>query len=381
MDILKFLFYGVILTFPFGEVLRWQLGNGIAFTINDILVIIFGLLYFVKSKSNLQYKFVIPFLISIVFSLLLNISKLNAFELFISSLYPIRWFLYLQLFFYVKDYKKKYEVIKLLFIAEAIYLILGFTQYFYYTDLHNLFYLGWDAHMYRLFSTILDPNFAGAIYVLFLVFNLGIIFKAKERVKYLLVLLIFLLMIATFLTYSRSAMTMLVVSTFTYLILIKKTKLFAVLILAIISFYIFVSPYFNIESINPFRSFSSVERIKSAKIATDIFKENPIFGVGFNSYRYAQIRYGFRHGSIAQVSHADASTDNSFLFVLATTGILGFLSFIYFWKKVIEGSTTIAISLIVGIFVDSLFVNSLFFTFTIELLWILTGLSVSKKNI
>lgn len=380
MDILKLLFYGIILTFPFGEVLRWQLGNGIAFTLNDIFVIVFGSLYFLIFGKKTNYKSVIPFLISIVLSLLFNIQKLNGFELLVSSLYPIRWFLYLQLFFYVRELKVKTEVVKLLLVSEIIYLVLGFTQYFYYTDLHNLFYLGWDAHMYRLFSTILDPNFAGAIYILFIIFNLGLFFEKKGKSKYLLGMLTFLLMLSVFLTYSRSAMIMLIVSIFSYLILIRKVKLAGILIVAIFSFYILISPYFHIESINPFRTFSAIERIQSAKTAVDILKENPILGVGFNAYRFAQIRYGYRHGQNSLVSHADASTDNSFLFILATTGIIGFFTYLYFWKKMFGRISSVGVSLVIGIFVDSLFINSLFFAFTMELLWILLGLSFSKKN-
>ena len=37
---------------------------------------------------------------------------------------------------------------------------------FVYPDLRNLWYLGWDPHYYRVFATLLDPNYVGILLVL-----------------------------------------------------------------------------------------------------------------------------------------------------------------------------------------------------------------------
>ena len=54
-------------------------------------------------------------------------------------------------------------------------------------------------------------------------------------------------------------------------------------------------------------------RIASWKKAWEIFSDNPIIGVGFNTYRYAQ--------KASPESHAGAGSDSSILLVMATTGI------------------------------------------------------------
>lgn len=138
------------------------------------------------------------------------------------------------------------------------------------------------------------------------------------------------------------------------------------------------SRYFNIENINLFRIASSEARIDSAKNALTIIKSNLLTGVGFNSYRYAQIRYGIRkEQSAGTISHADAGTDNSFLFVLATTGFVGLILYLFMWFKIFKIASALAIVSIFGVFIDSLFINSLFYPFVMLWLWIILAL---KKN-
>jgi len=175
---------------------------------------------------------------------------------------------------------------------------------------------------------------------------------------------------------------MLFASSITLLVLRKQLKLLIILfIISAIMFAIF-SKNFYIENTNLLRIASSEARIDSAKNAIEIIKNNPILGVGFNSYRYAQIRYGFRQQTETINSHADAGTDNSFLFVLATTGIIGFIAYMLFWKRLVRiafnnrTSTVgiITLSSVAGLFVNSLFINSLFFPLIMLWMWILMGL-------
>lgn len=142
------------------------------------------------------------------------------------------------------------------------------------------------------------------------------------------------------------------------------------------------SKYFSVENINLFRTVSSVARLESAQNTILIIKNNPIFGVGFNSYRYAQLRYNIRSEKLGVVSHADAGTDNSFLFVMATTGLVGFILFAFLWFCIFKQQLTkpLLIASLVGIFVDSLFVNSLFYPFIMLWLWIILALSIKNHN-
>ncbi len=396
MGILTSLLFLCLFTLPFGELFRYQFGNGIAITANDVAIGITGIYYFFINKNKKEYFILIPFIISIILSLIVNLTHLSLFQLLISVLYPIRWLIYIQLFYLTKNLTEpnRKKILNYSLIFGGLFVFFGFIQYIFYNSLKNLSYLGWDRHMYRLFSTFLDPNFAGIFAVLYFLLNLGLFFNKKDKTKYTFLIISFLTLVAVFVTYSRSAMIMLLISTCLLLFLLKKTKLVLILFLIVFSFYLFISRFFYVESINPFRIYSTEERIKNLKIVGEVIKRNPIFGVGFNSFRFAQERYNFRVLPGVTVSHADASTDNSFLFVLATTGIFGFLSFGYFWKKIFQilqktnakldsynkTLSAIAISSIVGVFVSSMFNNSLFFPFIMEWLWVIVGLAISRKN-
>jgi len=63
-----------------------------------------------------------------------------------------------------------------------------------------------------------------------------------------------------------------------------------------------------------------------------IIKDNPLFGVGFNSLRFMKRDYGFLNQDW-QESHSGAGVDSSVLFVWATTGVFGLGIYLWlFWK-------------------------------------------------
>jgi len=119
---------------------------------------------------------------------------------------------------------------------------------------------------------------------------------------------------------------------------------------------------------------SAYFRFISWQNAIEIFKDNPISGVGFNSYRYAQLDYGFVTLDTLG-GHSGAGSDSSLLLVLATTGIIGFgtfltgllLPFVLFVKSKEFAFYTVTF---LGLMVHALFVNSLFFS-QITVLWML----------
>ena len=172
-------------------------------------------------------------------------------------------------------------------------------------------------------------------------------------------------------------------TTTTFLFLIGKKKLIAV---SVIVFFliIFVTPKsFQTEGTNLLRVASSEQRIESFQLGVKIFQSSPIYGVGFNAYRYAQNRYGL-NDAIWQTTHSGAGTDNSFLFVLATTGVVGFLAYIYLlitmfgyaksnFKKSIY--SVVLLSSLTGLIFSSLFINSLFYVFILEWIWVISAIT------
>ena len=137
-------------------------------------------------------------------------------------------------------------------------------------------------------------------------------------------------------------------------------------------FFVAASRFFYIENINPLRIASSSSRVQSIRNSITIISKEPIFGVGFNLYGQVQKQYKFISNLPGVPSHAEAAPDNSVLFVVATTGVIGLISFIWLLKELIVYKykefkisrnifSLVFISSIVGLLVNSLFINSFFY--------------------
>ncbi len=376
---LKKIFIVVFFLFPLGEIVR--LDSGLVFVLKPIDIGI-GLIFFLwlafkisKKQKIKQSQILISIILFVAcgfFSLIINSFSLTLNEFFVSLSYLIRWTVYAGMFFVIgnfdKDFKK--HISNLLVLIGSLIVGLGYLQYFFYPSLKNLFYLGWDEHMYRMFSVFLDPNFAGAFFVLFFLFLINQFFKKKNI---LMGILLILTLGAIFLTFSRSALIMLVVSSSLLFIMMNKKTFIIPLLVIVVLVLTISSRYFNIENINLFRIVSTEARLETAKNAIRISTDHPIFGVGFNSYKYFQIQYGFRNKN-AIISHADSGPDNSILFVLATTGIVGLILYLFLWLRIIKSATFLSIASVVGVFVDSMFINSLFYPFIMLWIWIILAL-------
>lgn len=408
MDILELIITIALILLPLGELVRITLTDTIAINFLDIIVAVTVVIWLIKlciQKRKIEIKNQKYFLIfsSIaVISLIINSSWLKPQEILASFLYLIRWISYTGIYFVVAglETKRKIYIEKLMYIAGFIFVLCGYFQYFFYPNLNALFYLGWDKHMYRMFSNFLDPNFAGAFFVLYLIFlcrfihfptNLSSGKAWKNLIKQatwfekMTNVLFALTLIAIFLTFSRSALLMLITSGSMYLLLINKKKLILALLGIIAIAILIISPFFHIENMNLLRTNSSMGRLESSQTAIKIFLKNPIIGVGFNTYRYAQLKYHFRRESPYVPSHADAGTDNSFLFVLATTGIIGFIAYLSFWKTIMQHIyqsgknkknelSKVAIASFTGLIINAFFINSLFYPPILLWIYILLAL-------
>lgn len=408
MSILKFIFIILLGTFSLGEIIRFDLGNNIVIKPVDIAVMVLLLVWIIlKIKSliknirsdNLFVPIVLVLTIMCV-SLAVNFKYFSNNEILVGLSYIARWLLYASLYFVVKSFPPEFKkkILYLLLITGGLFTFFGYIQYFFYSTLRNLYYLGWDEHMHRMFSTFLDPNFAGAFFVLYLFLLLGTLLyllnNNKTRQAGFIGFISIFSLISIFLTYSRSALIMLLAATVIFSILTKKIKWIFGIILILAVFVVMSSKNFSVENVNLFRIASTEARLDSAKIALRIINDNPFLGVGFNTYRYTQIRYGFRNEVNSSLSHADAGTDNSFLFISATTGIIGLIFYLNLLWKILKTSYQnykkykdrhvqryIVIVVIVsmgGIMVNSLFINSLFYSGMLIWMWILLGLREHK---
>jgi O-antigen ligase len=393
---IKSLLILLLIILPFGELLRFNIGGNIYVKPLDIVacILTLWLTTWLLYKRNIQVLRFWPlgvFALAAFLSLAINSIWLEQNELITSSLYMVRWIGYLGVLIAVlivgNNFKSK--ILNMLIIGGSAVVILGYLQYLFYSDIRHLVSIGWDDHMYRLFSTFYDPNFAGAFLVLFLLLIGGILYRSfaeNNRKKSIMVGAIFsITLIAVLLTFSRSALIMLIIGGGIMLVLLQMKKLILALLAVIILYVIVISPNFYIENTNLFRAASTGARLETYGNAFTIYQDNPILGVGFNTYRYAQQDYGFRKEQPKYPSNADSGVDNSFLFVLATTGIVGFAAFLLMWGYMLKSAlihirekgnifAIVFFASTAGLFINAFFINSLFYPAIILWMWMLFGL-------
>lgn len=386
MDILSILLVFTIAQILVGELIRINLGNGIVFKPLDISVVFITFTWLLTHKDRYEnikkaplFLPIVLFLLVAAFSLVINSSFLKQGELISSSLYLVRWIGYAGIYFIIKEFRPTFKknMVNALLAAGLIFVLLGYVQYFFYQTLGNLSYAGWDEHLYRMFSTFLDPNFAGIFFVLFFILQFGNILSnpLKNSQNILQKAILILTFVAIFLTFSRSAIIMLIISSTVFLFITKRKKLILFLLASLLIMFAIASDYFNIENVNPFRIVSTAARVETSRNAMEIIAKNPILGIGFNTYRFAQVRYGFRNEINAKTSHADAAPDNSYLFIMATTGIVGFAAYTFLFYRIFLRYRKNApiIASIVGLLVTGLFLNSLFYPPIMLWIWVLLG--------
>ncbi len=391
----------LIFSLPLGVLSRINLYPDVYFYLHDVFALAIFMLFLVrvfKKKisfgPNKMLKMYLGFVLIGFFALVINLRFLNPTTFLVSISYLLRYIAYSSIIFvFTSQDSKLFKNLNIkLLIAGLVFIILGYVQFFFYPNLRNLYYAGWDDHLYRLFSTMLDPNFAGVFIALITILglvNLMDSLSKKDKIG-ALVLGTFdlLLVIAIYLTHSRSAIISLLFGVVALLIMEKKIKaIFPLILVVVIGFFLFSN--FKTEGLNPLRIASAEARIDSANEAKAIFMKNPLLGVGFNSYRYAQIRYGFRKTSIIP-TNADAGTDNSYLFVLVTTGIVGFFFFAKFIIEVYASLRALsknkeilvraALPSFITILISSFFINVLFYPLIISWVFVLIGVTVSRRR-
>lgn len=392
MALLKYLLPLLFISFAFFEILKIRVYQSVSVGLFDIVIFLIVVVWLFTIKKG-KYKIGKPIAIFSgigIASLFINVTNFNIEQIFISSLHLLRWILYACIYFVIVDIGKSYKnnLTRYLTFSGILVIGLGFIQYFLYPSLKNLYYLGFDEHMYRLFGTFLDPNFAGTFLVLLFVFIFVLRDKLFGNIKYLSYLVLVLNFIAIILTYSRGAILMFIVCVVIYSALTRKWKLTAGVISLFTVIFFVLSPIFYIENTNLLR-FASVEaRIDSSKSALKIFQKNPL-GVGFNTYRFAREKYEKTDWTGFGPSHAGAGVDNSFVLILVTTGLFGLVSYGYLLYKMFKLGfsnlknnkfATVLIVSLGGLIVNALFINSLLYSFFMVWIWILTGLSENNSR-
>lgn len=411
----------------FGQFFRFEFFGGNILLLDLVLPLIFGIWAYKKFINNENLLkdikdfplFWESFMLITIFSLSLFLAGINMdFNTFFKSGFYLFRYVFLMMFSIIvfdevkNSLNKKIDWIKNLIIISLIIAILGFLQFIFYSDFQFMAEKGWDPHIGRLLSTWFDPNFVGSYFSFILSIILGILavsFKEflnkKDFIKNLslkdkkiytsLILIFFILIIALLLTFSRSALLAFVIPAFLLGIIYFRS----ILILGIIGLLI-ILPFSDrateriTDGINSAISVIQKDSMyipdPTARLRVENFNEgltlaenNFWTGIGFNAIRFYK----------SENINSSGGFDSSLLTVIVTTGIFGLFAFLFFYfsviKKVIISFTKepnlyikgVQIGFIfgvIGMFAQSFFINSLFYSFFIIYVFGLIGVIIKK---
>ena len=318
---------------------------------------------------------------------------LTANELVGSLAYLARWLAYAAIYVSVinvardDDAELLWQAVERMVLAVAafgvvqVFALPGFAQLVYPSGPNNIV---WDVQGRRLVSTLLDPNFAGILMLLPLLIQLAqLAFGIRVALWKPLLLLAAILM-----TVSRGTIAALVVGAAMIVAVrgVSRRMLSGAAVAALVAVpfvpaFVAFAASFNKFSIDA----SALDRVTSWLRALTVIADNPLFGVGFNTYGYVQRAYGWEI-----VGLQSYTLDGGLLFITVLTGIVGLLVYATMlgliiarcrrlWRDVGAPPRARAFALgtaaaTVCLVLHSVTVNSLLVPFTMEPHWVLVGI-------
>lgn len=348
----------LVITLGFGQLLRFEI-VGLPVYLHDLLVLAILLLNLADNRAVFRsFKLLKIFLLGVLVSYLTALYLYPPNLLLIPSLYTLRLLAYLALFFLVKN--NHYQIPKNTIVTAGLTMVvIGFAQYLLFPDMRWAQYLGWDDHLNRLTLPHYDPTFTGVMLTLFFLSVTHYIHKSNYVLCAMYYLLVFP---ALLLTYARSVWLSLILTAFSVVKSLKYLLLAAlVFVLAVIA----LPDRFG-EGTNLLRTYSINSRITSDLEYIKRYGWSLVLGRGLNTLILDQ------PASIYQ-NHA-TGPNNSYLYLLSTTGILGLVGWGIFMKHLYKHSLNKP--MLIFFFIASLFNNVMFYPFT--LLWVLLTESNSE---
>lgn len=372
--IIIFIFLAI---FPFGQLLKTtiqpiDLVVGLAF--------IYSVIFSVKKPE--AFRVLVNFLLAALFSFLFSLSIFRMEPFLVGFFYLLRLTIYIYFLLFVFNFTRGSKVKKdLLFngliLVSFFSAIFGWVQYFWFPDFRPFTVFGWDDHLYRLIGTFLDPGFTSIVIVLGIVAALYKYFSSGN--KKLVLLLAFLLLSLAF-TYSRAGYLSLFAGALYLAVSEKKIKEITLTLVAFL-FIVLALPRPAGEGVKLERTASSNAKLINYSQTLKIIQKSPVFGIGFNNLCLARETF---FANKEHDSHSCSGSDSSLLLILATTGVVGFIIFIWclvsllslIAAKTIYGK--VFFSSLIALFIHSLFVNSLFYPWVMG--WMMISLAISLSE-
>ena len=336
----KITLYLTIIFFFFGQLFRLQIFN-ISIPVFEIAFLLLAILNLFNQKITLK-SLRSPVVYFAIFSLLTLIINWFRYPFSITSfLYWLRLVSMLSFFIFPLKIDQKIDNFFQIILWSNI--IFGFIQYFFWPDFTYFSTQNWDPHLYRLLSTFFDPTFTALIYLFFL---LKIYFNHPTNR-----LLLFIPYLGLALTYSRSSLIAFFI-VFIYIAIKKYNLKIFLTTLLLVFLTILLLPRMPGEGTKLERTSSIKAKIINYREGAKLFFTSPIIGIGYNNLP------SLRSNSN---SHANSGFDSSLLTIAITTGLIGLIFFIKIFASSINSNSLYWQSLLLAVFIHSLFANSLLY--------------------
>jgi hypothetical protein len=272
--------------------------------------------------------------------------------------------------------------------ALLVFCVFGLIQSMFFPGFAQMVNAGgdmksWDVQGRRLVSTLLDPNFAGIVIAIALLFRLARVAEGEREGGWAMSALAAGLL----LTVSRSSILALLVGIIVIaavrglrLPLLRVFAAGSLILLPFLSFLVAFAAGFHKLGVD----MSAAQRLVPWTRAVRLVSEHPLLGIGFNATQQAQEAHGWN-----PVGGADISLDGGLLFVAAMTGIIGAGLYVLMMTSVVKNArrawrdpetpaadrahALATAASTVAVVVHSLFVNSLLLPFVMQILWVMWG--------
>lgn len=395
---------GLLATLVIGQVVRLGLSGGTANLLpTDLLLpavlgawlltrVASGRIPFTRSRITAP---VLAWLFAIALSLLVGLPSLHLdrTEALSAVLYAVRWLLYFGAFLLVADVVRtrrsaQIVVVALLAVAATV-AIAGFVQLKVFPDFSSMVPKGWDPHVGRLLSTWYDPNFVGGFFAFALLVALGIAWESRGRTRVVLLGVTGMLLAALLLTYSRSAYAGLLVGGGLFALLRARIILVIGALVAVLAFATVPRIQERVIGVRSVDETASL-RLVSWNNALEVLRDHPVFGVGYNTYRFAQVRYAFLKDP---AEHSAGGSDSSILTVAVTTGAFGLVAYTWLLAAMLRTAWAAtkgdgfrrglgygSLCGFVALLVHGQFINGLLFPHLMLVTWIVLGTLIALER-
>lgn len=397
--IINLLFRIFLCTIVLGQLGRISLpggGEG-ALYLSDFVLVglimtwLFWRIVIIKKLFLTPIDLLILLFISVTFvSLILALNWAQPNQIIVASFYWVRLVAYLLVSRITLDLAKTRKFTKEIITLSTIFAVAGLMQFWFFPDFSKYVQHGWDPHYYRVLSTFFDPNYAGLFLTFGFLFTLNQIYPIKKSVtprQLWLLTALTTIGVAMVLTFSRSTYLAFLIGLMVFAFFKDKRIIIATLILGLI---VFISiPRVRTRVIGALNLDQTAKlRLVDYQKSWKIIEDNVLFGVGFNTLRYAKEEYGYFRNDrgVSQPSgHAGAGADNSLLFIWSTSGIVGLTAFLsvlgimsyYMWRS---KNRAVGLGLILAWLVHGQFVNSLFYTGLLGWAFVIIGIYLNPHE-